>query len=266
MSALYVSRGNGLRFRDDAVTNGLGPATRLQLTFGVFFFDADLDGRLDYLQANGHLEEDIQKVQETQRYEQAPQLFWNCGPQATEFLALSEDECGAGFVRPMVGRGAAYADIDNDGDLDVLLTASGSAARLLRNDQKLGNNWLRVKLVGRPPNRDAIGALVEIYDDRLVVQRRMMSPTRSYLSQSELPATFGLGKSTQVKWVQVRWPSGRTTRLTDVPVNQVLVVREGELEGKVEESATSENRPANIADSPAAARPQSNGSAANPYR
>ncbi|MEX2140723.1 MAG: CRTAC1 family protein [Pirellulales bacterium] len=241
MSALYVSRGDRLKFRDDAVTNGLGPATRLQLTFGVFFFDADLDGRLDYLQANGHLEEDIQKVQETQRYEQAPQLFWNCGLQATEFLPLSQDECGADFVRPLVGRGAAYSDIDGDGDLDVLLTASGSAPRLLRNDQELGNNWLRVKLVGRPPNRDAIGALIEIYHDRLVVQRRVVSPTRSYLSQCELPATFGVGKSTHVRWVRVRWSSGRTTTLTDVPVNRVLVVREREFAEKMDEAEAPEN-------------------------
>ena len=225
MSALYVSRGDGLKFRDDAVTNGLGPATRLQLTFGVFFFDADLDGRLDYLQANGHLEEDIQKVQETQRYEQAPQLFWNCGLQATEFLSLSKYECGADFVRPMVGRGAAYADVDSDGDLDVLLTAVGGPARLLRNDQNVGHHWLRVKLIGSGKNRDAIGAAVEIEQNN-TIQRRLITPARSYLSQCELPATFGVGASTMVQRLKVRWPSGQSTELHDVSVNQTLVIRE----------------------------------------
>jgi enediyne biosynthesis protein E4 len=225
MSALYVSRGDGLKFRDDAVTNGLGPATRLHLTFGVFFFDADLDGRLDYLQANGHLEEDIQKVQETQRYEQAPQLFWNCGPHATEFVSLSADKCGVDFVQPIVGRGAAYADIDSDGDLDVLLTAIGGPPRLLRNDQALSHHWLRVKLVGGGKNRNGIGATVELIQ-RNGVQSRLISPTRSYLSQCELPATFGLGPSTDIKRLVVRWPLGKITERADVPVDQLIVIEE----------------------------------------
>jgi hypothetical protein len=225
MSALYVSRGGSLRFKDDAVANGLGPATRLELKFGVFFFDADLDGRLDYLQANGHLEEDIQKVQESQRYRQSPQLFWNCGSLATEFLLLGEKKCGADFVKPMVGRGAAYADIDGDGDLDVLLTAVGDRPRLLRNDQKLSHHWLRVKLAGAGKNRDAIGTVVELEDNQSV-QRRIISPTRSYLSQCELSATFGLGASTTVKRLVVRWPSGTTATREDVPADQLLVIKE----------------------------------------
>jgi hypothetical protein len=225
MSALYVSRGGSLRFKDDAVANGLGPATRLELKFGVFFFDADLDGRLDYLQANGHLEEDIEKVQQSQRYRQPPQLFWNCGPQPTEFLLLREQKCGSDFVRPMVGRGAAYADIDDDGDLDVLLTAVGDRPRLLRNDQKLGHHWLRVKLAGGGKNPDAIGAVVEVIQDNSI-QRRIISPTRSYLSQCELPATFGLGGSTTVKRLVVHWPSGKTSTRENVPAHQLLVIKE----------------------------------------
>jgi hypothetical protein len=225
MSALYVSRGASLRFKDDAVANGLGPATRLDLTFGVFYFDADLDGRLDYLQANGHLEEDIQKVQQSQRYEQPPQLFWNCGPQPTEFLLLGENKCGADFVRPMVGRGAAYADIDGDGDLDVLLTAVGHRPRLLRNDQKLGHHWLRVKLEGSGKNRDAIGAVIEVAQVGSL-QRRIVSPTRSYLSQCELPATFGLGGSKTARRLIVRWPSGKTTIRENVAGDQLLVIKE----------------------------------------
>jgi hypothetical protein len=225
MSALYVSRDGAIKFRDDAVTNGLGPATRLQLKFGVFFFDADLDGRLDYLQANGHLEEDIHKVQETQQYEQPPQLFWNCGREhATEFLLLSAEKSGADFVRPMVGRGAAYADIDGDGDLDVLLTAVGAAPRLLRNDQKLGHHWLRIMLAPSATNRDAVGATIEIQHDG-VVQRRFISPTRSYLSQCELPATFGLGASPKVDRLMVRWPSGGgVTELTDLMVDRTYTI------------------------------------------
>jgi hypothetical protein len=226
MSALFVSRGGKLRFKDEAVSNGLGPATRLALTFGVFFFDADLDGRLDYLQANGHLEEDIAKVQESQRYEQPPQLFWNCGTEhAMEFLLLTPEKCGQDFVRPMVGRGAAYADIDGDGDLDVLLTASGGPARLLRNDQTLGHHWLRLKLVGSGKNRDAIGAVVEL-EQGGSTQRRIVSPTRSYLSQCELPVTFGLGAVSSMDRLTIIWPTGKRQTLDTRRADQLIVVRE----------------------------------------
>ncbi len=225
MSALYVSRNRQLKFRDDAIANGLGPATRLQLTFGVFFFDADLDGRLDYLQANGHLEEDIHKVQATQFYQQPPQLFWNTGSQkGTEFVSQAPEQCGAEFVRPMVGRGAAYADIDGDGDLDVLLTASGGAPRLLRNDQKLAHHWLRVKLVGAGKKHDAIGAVVKLIHGNST-QVRFVSPTRSYLSESELPVTFGLGTATVDRLI-VRWPTGEETKVEPVVIDRQIEVRQ----------------------------------------
>jgi hypothetical protein len=226
MTALYVSSGKGLHFRDDAISNGLGPATRIELKFGLFFFDADLDGRLDLFGANGHLEEDIHRVQATQHYAQPPHFFWNCGPEAsTEFVPVPKENCGAAMMVPMVGRGTAYADIDGDGDLDIAVSASGGPARLLRNDQALGNHWLRVKLKGQTPNTSAIGAVVELHAGG-VVQRRLVSPTRSYLSQCELPVTFGLGKASQVNKLVVRWPGGKTTELTDVEIDRMLTIAE----------------------------------------
>ncbi|MDA0817682.1 MAG: VCBS repeat-containing protein, partial [Planctomycetota bacterium] len=158
MTALYVSRGAGLQFKDDAIANGLGPQTRLELTFGVLFADIDLDGRLDVVAANGHLEEEINRVQKTQFYEQPPRLYFNCGAeQATEFLPVGVDKTGEDFARPMVGRSLATADIDGDGDLDLLFTASGGPPRLLRNDQALGHHWLRIHLVDEGANYEAIG-------------------------------------------------------------------------------------------------------------
>jgi len=226
MTAFYVSAPNSLVFTDQAVANGLGPSTRLYLTFGVFFFDADLDGWDDIFHANGHLEEDIAKVQASQTYEQAPQLFWNAGPDSmTEFIALSEASTGQDFSRPLVGRGAAYADIDGDGDLDILITSSGGRPRLLRNDQQIGNHWLRVRLVGNGTtvNRDAIGARAELVleSGRRIV--KSVSPTRSYLSQVELPLTFGLGIES-VRSLEITWPDGSVQSVVSVEVNRVLEV------------------------------------------
>lgn len=216
-TALYVSQ-DGQLFTDEAVSNGLGPATRLELTFGLFFFDCDLDGRLDLFTANGHLEEEINKVMSSQHYEQPPQLFWNCGPQhATEFVPVPAEKCGEDLKRRMVGRGAAFADIDGDGDLDILITATGRAPRLLRNDQRSGHHWLRFKLIGSRSNRDAIGAWIEVHLDDKVMQQQVM-PTCSYLSQSELPVTFGLGIAEKVNLVRIRWPDGSTQELVESEV------------------------------------------------
>jgi enediyne biosynthesis protein E4 len=229
MSALYVSRDRNMQFYDEAVSNGLGPATRLELTFAVLFMDFDLDGRLDIFQANGHLEDDIAKVQSSQRYEQSPQLFWNAGAEfTTEFLKLNEQQTGEDFQKPTVGRGAAYADIDADGDLDLLLTACGQQPRLLRNEQQIGNNWLRVKLVGngKTCNRDAIGARVLLQQDQAITQRRLVSPTRSYLSQVELPVTFGVGQRTEVQSLTIQWPDGTSQKIANPDLNQTLVIQQ----------------------------------------
>ncbi len=210
MTAFYVSIPGQLQFTDEAVANGVGPNSRLQLKFGVFFFDADLDGRLDLFEANGHLEDEIAKVQNSQTYEQPPHLFWNAGARnATEFVPLTAAQCGAEFFRPIVGRGAAYADIDGDGDLDVLIAATGQKPRLLRNDQHLGHHWARFKLVGNgsTSNRDAIGARIDLHLEDDVLTQFVM-PTRSYQSQVEQVVTFGLGQRDRIERVEITWPDG----------------------------------------------------------
>ena len=215
-----------LLFTDEAVSNGIGPSSRIWLKFGVFFGDLDLDGRLDILVANGHLENDIQKVQQSQQYAQPPQLYWNAGTQsATEFVAIPKEQTGPDFARPIDGRGATYADIDGDGDLDVLLTATGGAPRLLRNDQSLGHHWLRVKLVGKAGNRDAIGALVEL-EAGGITQTRIVSPTRSYLSQVELPVTFGLGELSTTERLTIHWPDGSIEDVPGAGVDKMMVIKQ----------------------------------------
>ena len=227
MSALFVSRTRNLQFYDQAVSSGLGPATRLELTFGILFFDYDLDGRLDLFQSNGHLEDEISVVQASQSYEQPPQLFWNAGIEnaTNEFLKCTEAETGPDLHVPMVGRGASYADIDGDGDLDLLITGCGQKPRLLRNDQDTKNNWVRLKLVGKQSNKNATGATV-ILTANDIAQRRTVSTTRSYLSQVELPVTFGIGLSEKVEKVSIVWPDGSSQIVSNIPINQMSVIEQ----------------------------------------
>jgi enediyne biosynthesis protein E4 len=228
MTALYVSQGSPLIFTDEAIAEGIGPSSRLLLTFGVFFFDYDLDGRLDLLAANGHIEDEINKVQQSQHFEQPAQLFWNAGMNhPSSFIPLDASSAGSDLFTPIVGRGSAFADIDGDGDLDVILTQIGGPPILLRNDQNLGHNWLRFKLVGAQSNRDAIGAWVLATVDGQVIRRQVM-PTRGYLSQSELPVTIGLGEATQIERLQVIWPGGKKQEIPveHLALNQLHVVTE----------------------------------------
>jgi hypothetical protein len=227
MTAMYVSTpADPLLFSDEAIAEGVGPASRLPLKFGLFFFDYDLDGWQDLLTANGHLEEEIGKVQQSQTYKQSAQLFWNGGAQAGGgFVPVERSHAGADLLKPIVGRGSAYADIDNDGDLDVVLTQVGGPPLLLRNDQKLGHHWARLKLAGdgAKVNRDAIGAMVKLTAGGLS-QYRTVVAAKSYLSQSELAVTFGLGKADRVEAAEIAWPGGKVQKLENVAVDRVTTV------------------------------------------
>lgn len=230
MTALYVTRDATGLFSDDAIAEGIGAESRKRLTFGLFFFDADLDGRLDLLQTNGHLEEEISVVQASQSYEQPAQLFWNAGPERREgTFVIASDEHVGDLVTPIVGRGAAFADIDGDFDLDVLLTQIGAPPLLLRNDQSLGHNVIRLLLEGTTSNRDGVGAVIEARVGDEVIRQHVM-PARSYLSSVERPVTIGLGEASTVD-LTITWPDGTKQVLDDVDANQVLTIRQKPRDG-----------------------------------
>ncbi|MEM1068602.1 MAG: CRTAC1 family protein [Planctomycetota bacterium] len=226
-SALYMARPGRKQFVDAAMFTGFGPPTRLGLTFGLFFFDVDLDGRLDVLGANGHLEEEIAKTQRTQRYEQPPQLFWNAGREAkSELVLATTKETGEGFQEPIVGRGAAFGDFDGDGDQDIVISVSGGNPVVFRNDQQLSHHWLRVNLQGTSSNRDAIGASVSVKVGERSLQQTVM-PTRSYLSQCEKTITFGLGEATSIDSLIVTWPGGDQETFAITGTDQTVTLVQG---------------------------------------
>ena len=223
MMALYTNEGNGL-FIDEAPTTTIGKASLLTLTFGCFFLDYDLDGRIDIFAANGHVSDDISAVQPNVKYAQPPHLFRNLGARRFEEVT---PRMGAAMQRPMVARGAAYADYDRDGDLDLLIAANNGPARLLRNDGGSRNNRLRVSVIGTTSNRSGIGTRVESLIAGKPGPSAFVKTGSSYLSQSELPVTLGLGTAARVSGVRVTWPNGRAESLPALDANQAIVVQEG---------------------------------------
>ena len=226
MIALYVSQRAPLTFADEAIPENVGPASRLLLKFGVLFIDYDLDGWPDLLSANGHLEEEIGKVQHSQTYEQPAQLFWNRGAnKRAGFEPVPVEQAGADLFRPIVGRGAAFGDLDGDGDPDIVLTQTGGRPLMLRNDQALGHHFVRLKLTGTKSNRDAIGALVRANVGKEVRTQRVLA-SRSYLSASELPITIGLGADEKIDALEIVWPGGAVQPVTDWKVDALTVVEQ----------------------------------------
>jgi hypothetical protein len=221
MLGLYHNEGTGL-FVDEGPSSSVGRASLLTLAFGVFFFDYDLDGYPDIFAANGHIDEEINRVQPKVRYQQPPLLFRNLGQRRFENVSAA---MGAEFNRPIVARGAAYADYDHDGDLDVIISTNNGPAYLFRNDGGNRNHWLNVRLIGTKSNRSAIGAVVRI-ESASGKQWNMVRSGSSYCSQSDLALTFGLGQDTKVSQVQIEWPSGTKQQLNNISVNQFLTIEE----------------------------------------
>ena len=222
MLGLYTPAEAG-RYIDRAPSSDVGRATRQTLGWGCFFFDVDLDGQLDLLVVNGHLDAAAARAHQRVGYAESPHLFLNRGAQGFRDVAA---EAGGAFAQPKVGRGAAFADIDADGDLDVVMTTNGGPAYLFRNDLANGHRSVRLRLRGVTSNRDAIGALV-----RAKIGGRTSSALvktgSSYLSQSELPITFGVGSGKGADDVTIEWPGGKREQLGSLPAGIEVTVEEG---------------------------------------
>jgi enediyne biosynthesis protein E4 len=221
MISLYHNEGNGL-FVDEAPRSEVGRNTLVTLGFGCFFFDYDNDGWPDIFVADGHIENEIERVQKRVSYAEPPHLFRNLGNGKFQEVTA---QVGGAFASPKVARGAAYADIDNDGALDVLVTTNGGRAWLFHNEGGK-NHSLRVKLVGTKSNRDGIGAVVRLTSGG-AKQWQMLRSGSSYLSQSELVLTFGLGGAARADAVEVQWPSGQVDTLSGVAGDQTITIEEG---------------------------------------
>jgi hypothetical protein len=223
--ALFHNDGSGL-FTDKAMTDGIGAASANSLTFSTFFFDYDLDGSPDIFAANGHVADDVSVVTPTVHYAEPPLLFHNRGNGKFEDLT---DKVGPALRQPIVARGAAYLDFDNDGDLDLVVTTSNGPAKLLRNDNGNQNDVLRIRTIGTRSNRDGIGAKITVRTAKGLRLFGMVKDGAGYLSQSELPLTFGLGKPEAGKTVslEIVWPSGKRESVADIKPNQFITLKEG---------------------------------------
>jgi hypothetical protein len=225
-----------LRFVDLASANGIAGPSQFPLKFGTFFFDYDLDGRLDLLVCNGHLEPEIGRVQSGQTYAQSALLFWNTGLPDRVFESVNAEAAGKDLFTPLVGRGSVFLDYDGDGDLDVVLVGNGGPAMLLRNDTNLGNKYVRLTLVGdgKTANTSAIGAQVTVEAGGQTYHRDVTGG-RGYLSQSELPITVGLGTTATVDKITVRWPgkdAGAPQVWTNLKANAAYTLRQGKAEAE----------------------------------
>ncbi len=223
MIGLYRAASPGL-YEDVATRSGIGAASRTTLGFGCLFADLDLDGSLDLIVANGHIDETVRNIHGHVGYVQSPHLFLNDGKDTFRDLAAA---AGDEFAAPKVGRGLAYGDFDRDGDVDLLMTTNGGPAKLFRNDLRSRNRRLRFQLTGTKSNRDAIGAIVRVFHDGSF-QTRMVKTGSSYLSQSELPVTFGVGGRDRIERVVIAWPSGRVQEFKDIETGRAYDCVEGQ--------------------------------------
>ncbi len=222
LARLYQNVGEGY-FEDATFRSKISYATFHLSGFGTRFMDYDNDGARDLFMANGHVLDNIQRYHAETTYAEPKLMFRNIGHGVFENVS---DQLGPDFLLPRVSRGAAIGDFDNDGDLDIIISNNGQAPQLLRNDGGNANHWLQLLLIGTRSNRDAVGARVKVTAGDLVLYDEKKGGM-SYQSAQDPRLHFGLGQHSTVEEVEIKWPSGELTKLTNIKSDQILAIEEG---------------------------------------
>lgn len=222
LARLYRNLGDGT-FEDATVLSKLGYSTFKMSEFGLRFMDYDNDGAIDIFMAAGHVLDNIERYRSDVYYNEPKLMFRNLGRGIFENVS---SRMGRDFLLPRASRGCAVGDFDNDGDLDILVNHCGQPAQLLRNDGGNANHWLELLLIGTKSNRDAVGARVKLAAGDLTIHDQRKGGM-SYQSSQDPRLHFGLGQRTKVDAIEIVWPSGATTKLSDIKADQILAVKEG---------------------------------------
>jgi hypothetical protein len=222
MHSLFRNLGGGV-FTDVTLESGLGPLTLPYVGFGVAFLDYDNDGRRDLAIVNGNVVDNIAEFRKGAKHAQPSLLLRNTGDR----LRNVSGQSGPAFAAETVSRALAKGDIDNDGDLDLLITSNGGPVQLLLNEGGNRNNALLVKTIGTKTNRDGIGARIRLTAGGRTFVDQVTSGS-SYLTQHDMRVHVGLGTATTVERLEITWPDGRIDAIENLPVNHVITVREGQ--------------------------------------
>jgi len=222
LNRLYHNNGDET-FTDDTYTSGIGNKAMLLSGVATKFIDYDNDGWPDIVQANGAMVDNVKLYHSMISYKEPLLMFHNLGNGHFE---KSSEFMGADFMNPVAGRGLATADFNNDGGMGIAVICRGDYPEILRNDGGNANHWLDVLLIGTKSNRDGTGSVLKLSSEGVVHVEQAKGGT-SYMSSSDPRLHFGLGRRTKIESLTITWPSGQVDKLTDVPIDKIIAVKEG---------------------------------------